>query len=162
MRDKHLPIKNVKYCKNTHQLNKWMTNGILKSINTIYIYCIKMVQVSVTNHDVYDTLKTNFNTYKYILRQNIREEKKLYYNNTFLLYKNNIEKTWSTNKETLNRTNNTKDIPLIYTITQDLTELSNVFNKYFIDIGSNLADRNLSSEETFDNTLTRIFILTSK
>ena len=42
-----------------------------------------MVQASDTNHDVYDTLKTNFNTYKNILRQNIREAKKLYYNKTF-------------------------------------------------------------------------------
>ena len=55
------------------------------------MYCIKkMVQASDTNHDVYDTLKTNFHTYKNILRQNIREAKKLYYNKTFLLYKNNI------------------------------------------------------------------------
>ena len=90
-----------------------------------------MVQASDTNHDVYDTLKTNFNTYKNILRQNIREAKKLYYNKTFLLYKNNILKTWSTIKETLNRTNNTKDIPLVYhndTIIQDPTELANAFN----------------------------------
>ena len=28
-RDKHLPIKKVKYCKNKHKLNKWITNGIL-------------------------------------------------------------------------------------------------------------------------------------
>ena len=89
-RDKHLPIKNVKYCKNKHKLNKWMTNGILKSINTKDILYKKMVQVSITNLDVYDTLKTNFNTYKNILRQSIREAKKLYYNKTFLLYKNNI------------------------------------------------------------------------
>ena len=33
-RDTHLPIKKVKYCKNKHKLNKWMTIGILKSINT--------------------------------------------------------------------------------------------------------------------------------
>ena len=31
-RDKHLPINNVKYCQK-HKLNKWMTNGIIKSIN---------------------------------------------------------------------------------------------------------------------------------
>ena len=70
-----------------------------------------------------------------------------------MMYKNNIKKTWSTIKETLNRTNNTKDIPLIYhndTIIQDLTELANAFNSYFIDIGSNLADQ-ISSEETFDS-----------
>ena len=33
-RDKHLHIKNVNYCNNKHKLNKWMTNGIFKSINT--------------------------------------------------------------------------------------------------------------------------------
>ena len=60
-----------------------------------------MVQASTRNHDVYDTLKTNFNTNKNMLRQNIREAKKLYYNKTFLLYKNNIKTTWSTIKETL-------------------------------------------------------------
>ena len=54
-----------------------MTIGILTSINTKYILYKKMVQASNTNHDLYDTLKTNFNTYKNILRQNIREENKL-------------------------------------------------------------------------------------
>ena len=118
-----------------------------------------MVQASDTNHDVYDALKTNFNTYKNILRQYIREAKKLNYNKTFLLYKNNISKTWSTIKETLNRPNNTKDIPLIYhndTIIQDPTELANTFNSYFLDIGSNLADQ-ISSKETFDSYCNEAF-----
>ena len=51
-RDKHLPIKKVKYCKNKHKLNKWMTNGILKSINTKDVLYKKMVQASDTNHDI--------------------------------------------------------------------------------------------------------------
>ena len=51
-----------------------------------------MVQASDTNHDVFNTLKTNCNTYKNILRQNIREAKKLYYNKSFLFYKNIIKK----------------------------------------------------------------------
>ena len=38
-RDKHLPLK-VKYWKNKLKLNKWMTNGILKSINTKDIHTI--------------------------------------------------------------------------------------------------------------------------
>ena len=136
-----------------------MTNGVLKSINTKDVLYKKMVQASDTNHDVYDTPKINVNTYKNILRQNIREANKLYYNKTFLLYKNNIKQTWFTIKETLNRTNNTKDIPLIYnndTIIQDPTELANTFNSYFIDISSNLADQ-ISSEETFDSYLTEDF-----
>ena len=77
----------------------------------------------------------------------------------FYSIKNNIKKNWSTIKETINRTNNTKYIPLIYhndTIIQDPTELANSFNSYFIDIGSNLADQ-ISSEETFDSYLNEDF-----
>ena len=67
-----------------------MTNGILKSINTKYIMYKIMVQASTTNHD---PVKANFNTYKNILQQNIREENKFYSNKTFLLNKNHIKKT---------------------------------------------------------------------
>ena len=71
----------------------------------------------------------------------------------YILYKNNILKTWSTITRTLNSTNNIRDIPQIYqndTIIQAPAEPANAFNGYFIDIGSNLADQK-SSEETFDN-----------
>ena len=68
--------------------NKW--NSLIYQYKRYIVY--KMVQASDTNHDVYDTFKTTFNTYKNILRQNIREAKALYYNKTFLLYKNNIKK----------------------------------------------------------------------
>ena len=93
------------------------------------------------------------------MRQNIREAKALYYNKTFLLYKKKLKKTWSTIKETQNRTNNTKYIPLIYhndTIIHDPTELANAFNSYFIDNSSNLADQ-ISSEETLDSYLNEDF-----
>ena len=33
-KDKHLPKKRVRYDKKKHKSSKWMTNGILKSINT--------------------------------------------------------------------------------------------------------------------------------
>ena len=68
-RDTHLPIKNVTYCKNEHTLNKWMTNGILKSINTKYILYKKNVQASTPKPDVYNTLKNDFNTYKILERK---------------------------------------------------------------------------------------------
>ena len=34
-REKHLPIKNVKYCKNKHNLNKWMTH-FLRKLNVFF------------------------------------------------------------------------------------------------------------------------------
>ena len=33
-KDKHLPMKSVRYQKRKHKKSKWMTNGILNSINT--------------------------------------------------------------------------------------------------------------------------------
>ena len=33
-KDKHLPTKVVKFNRKKHKMAKWMTNGILKSINT--------------------------------------------------------------------------------------------------------------------------------
>ena len=45
-RDKHLHIENVKYRINKHKLNKWMTNGIFKSISRKYIFYEKIVQAS--------------------------------------------------------------------------------------------------------------------
>ena len=64
-----------------------MTNGILKSINTKDEMYKKSVQASATNHG---PVKTNFNTYKNIMQQNIGEANKFYYNKTLLLYKNHI------------------------------------------------------------------------
>ena len=63
-----------------------MTDGILKSINLKGILYFLIGQASTTKHAVYDALKTNFNTYKIILRQNIREAKKLVYNKIFIIY----------------------------------------------------------------------------
>ena len=65
-RDKHLPIKIVQYCKHKHKLNKCMTNGILKSINTkdkLYKKWFKQA----TNHDVYDNNKNNIVIYNICL-----------------------------------------------------------------------------------------------
>ena len=64
----------------------------------------------------------------------------------------------------LNRTNNAKYIYFIYhndTMIQDPTELANIFNSYFIEIGSNLADQ-MSPEETFISYLNEDFHLNFK
>ena len=61
-RDKHLPINNVKYLK--HKLNKWMTNGILKSINRKDIIVLKNFFKQVLRIMYMTLLKTNFNTYE--------------------------------------------------------------------------------------------------
>ena len=51
----------------------------------------------------YAALKATFKQYRETLRSSIKEAKRLYYHRTFLLYQNNVRKTWSVIKETLQR-----------------------------------------------------------
>ena len=98
----HFPKKTVKFNKKKHKKSKWMTYGILNSINKkdrLY----KLLLKTDVNSDKYAALKATFKQYKETLRRSIKEAKKLYYHRTFLLYQNNVRKTWSVIKETLQR-----------------------------------------------------------
>ena len=48
-------------------------------------------------------LKATFKQYRETLRRSIKEAKGLYYHRTFLLYQNNVRKTWAVIKKTLHR-----------------------------------------------------------
>ena len=92
-REKQLPIKLVKYNKKKHKKSCWMTNGILKSINTkdkLYKICI---QADKTNVDRFNTLMSDYQAYRARLRKTIREAKRMFYARTFLMYKNDMKKT---------------------------------------------------------------------
>ena len=79
-----------------------MTYGILNSINKkdkLY----KLLLKSDVNSNSHADLKARFKRYRETLRSIIKEAKRLYYHRTFLLYQNNVRKTWSVIKETLQR-----------------------------------------------------------
>ena len=99
-KNKHLPKKVVRFNKKKHKKAKWLTNAILKSINTKYTMYKALIKTNIVN---YANLKTEFNNYKKILRRSINEAKRLYYSRTFELYKNNIKQTWSVIKNTLQK-----------------------------------------------------------
>ena len=52
----------------------------------------------VTISPNFANLKTNFNTYKNIIRRSIVEAKKLYYKNTFNKFSNDLRKNMEHNK----------------------------------------------------------------
>ena len=98
-KNKHLPMKSVRYQKRKHKQSKWMTTGILNSINTIdRLY--KTLLKTDTNSDDYRVAKANFKCYREILRNSIERAKMLYYKRTFNFYQNDIKKTWTIIKET--------------------------------------------------------------
>ena len=81
-KDKHLPTKIVKFNRKKHKRAKWMTNGILKSINTkdkLYKKLVKMDMEDVQ----YTRLKAEFIHFKNTLRRSINAAKRLYYVRTY-------------------------------------------------------------------------------
>ena len=80
---------------------------------------------------------------KKIVNINIIETKRSYYHNTFRNYKNNMKKTWRIINETLGKTNQKNNLPMFIehnnTLITDSNSISNTFNDYFANIGSDLA-----------------------
>ena len=74
-----------KFNKKKHKKSKWMTYGILNSINKkdrLY----KLFLKTDVNSEKYAALKATFKQYRETLRSSIKEAKRLYYHRTFLLY----------------------------------------------------------------------------
>ena len=125
-KNKHLPMRIVRFNKKKHKKAKWLTNGILE-----------------------------FNDYKKTLRRSINEAKQLYYKRTFELYRNDIKQTWSVIKHILQknvRCPDSTNVVLNNRMVTNLDEIANEFNKYFVNIGRSLNDR-IQSVTTSDDYL---------
>ena len=68
-REKHLPKKTVKYQKKRHKKSQWISNGILKSINTKDRLYKVLVQTDPANTILYERRKEEFNQYRAELRK---------------------------------------------------------------------------------------------
>ena len=75
---KHLPTKKKKFNRRKHRIQKWVTKGIIKSINTKDKMYKKLVQ-SRGDNKLYEVLKAQFNTYRNILKKVISKAKRMYY-----------------------------------------------------------------------------------
>ena len=101
-KNKHLAMKTVRYQKRKYKKSKWMTTGILNSINTkdgLYKTLLK----TDTNTGDYQVAKANFKCYREILRNSIKRGKMLYYKRTFNIYQNDVKKLGHLSKRHYNR-----------------------------------------------------------
>ena len=143
-REKHMPRKRVKYKKKLHKKSKWITNGILRSINKKVKLYKTLIQTDLDNTVLYDRLKTEFKDYHASLRKIIRKAKRDYYTHIFNRHKNDIKKTWSLINETLNRNLkklSTHEFLINDEMISDPIIIANKFNQYFAHIGSTLTDK---------------------
>ena len=143
-KEKHLPIKKKKINRHKHKINKWITRGILKSINTKNKLYKQLVQTSKRNVDAYEHLKVRFNRYRNILKHSIKDAKRIYFQNIFEKFKHDIKRTWSIINESLHRKKKTISPRIFYhngKTLEDPSEIANAFNEYFISIGPSLANK---------------------
>ena len=139
-REKHMPRKRVKYKKKLHKKSKWITNGILRSINKKDKLYKTLIQTDLDNTVLYDRLKTEFKDYRASLRKIIRKAKRDYYTHIFNKHKNDIKKTWSLINRNLKK-QSTHEFLINDKIISDPIIIANKFNQYFAHIGSTLDDK---------------------
>ena len=78
-REKYLAERKVKYQKKLHKKSKWISNGILKSINTKDRLYTILIQTDSANAVLYERLFEEFKQYRAELRRCIRKFKRDYY-----------------------------------------------------------------------------------
>ena len=144
-KNKHLPVRRKKFDKQKHHINKWITRGLLTSINSKNKLYKKLAQMRVDgNVETYNQLKIRFNRFRNILRQSIKDAKRLYFQSIFEKFKHDIKKTWSTINEKLQRKKKKTSSNIFYhdgKILKDELEIANAFNNYFTSIGPSLANK---------------------
>ena len=102
-KDKHLPVRKIKFNKYKHKKNNWITRGMLRSIKTKNKLYKVLPQTDTEDVEAFEFIKIRFNRFHNILRQSIKEAKRIYFVRTFERFKYDIKQTWSTINETLHR-----------------------------------------------------------
>lgn len=142
------PEIKIKIKKKYLKKQKWMTQGLLKSsfrLNRLYKKCIGKTKLS-KEYKNYIKFRNKYNTLK-------RKAKKDYYNTKFAEFKNDIKKSWKLVNELIGKTNNKKEvIEKIQSNGKTIfepNEISNTFNKYYSNVGPNLANKLENSNKTY-------------
>ena len=129
--------------KHKHKLSKWITNSILNSIKFRDKLFLKLKKLNSCN-ELHGHISFNLKSYNKILKKLIRQARIQYYSDQFDRNKSNIRHTWSTIKEILNKCKDKKEFPAFFTIKDehvtDKTDISNNFNSFFANIGTNLSN----------------------
>jgi hypothetical protein len=153
--DECIPLRKCKADRRKEPMLPWITNGLLKSINTknsLY----RLYKKSPT-----DDHFCKYKKYRNKLHNLIRKAKRQFYYSKFQKSKNNMKLTWSTINNVLgrskcNRTQTQFKIENGDTVT-DPHQISNDFNEYFVNIGPKLADEIGNEHKRFDQYLLKQF-----
>ena len=152
------------YCeKNTDKVkvnfksdqSPWITKGIAKpSKKKQRLYEKFLKNRTPKNEETYKTYKNLFETIK-------RRSKKKFYSEKLQKFKGDAKKTWSVMKEILGKcTTKSSTLPTKITVNKtdifDTKKIADEFNKFFTNIGTDLANKIPNASKRFDFYITKV------
>ena len=127
------PIK-TKVISSEKLKKPWITNEILANIRGKYDL-FKRYKNGLASYD-------SFKTYKIELKKKLKKAKQDYFRNKYKNCQGDSSGTWKITNSILGKRNTHNVPPIIHYNENDIsnqTEMCNIFNNYFVNIGSNLA-----------------------
>jgi len=135
--ERSFPLRRVRFNKNIHKLQNFMTNGLLVSRNT------KNVLHKTSIADPTDANIRKYKAFKTIYQRVSRAAKKLYFTSKLEANANNPKKTWETLNEILGKNKKSETVEKICKNGVNVTdpvEIANCFNSFFTAVGQQISD----------------------
>ena len=123
----HLPQKTVRFKKQKHFIQPWMTSGLLKSMKTkekLYISTLKFRNSVHINEKL-----SKYKSYLHVYNKTIKLAKNIHWKNTFANAKSDIKQTWNNIRYILNKKGNTNNFPQEFLYNG--SKLSNEYDKHW-------------------------------
>ncbi len=131
------PLCKVKFNKNIHQINNFMTPGLIISRKTKN----KLHKKALCSPNQYND---HYKTYRNIYNRLIKASKQLYLEMKFKKYQKNPRKTWELLKETTfgskPRHSPISELLIDNNVTTTPTDIANGFNEFFSTVGTNISN----------------------
>ena len=147
--NKCFPVKPVK--KRYRNRLPWLTNGLkisIKTKNNLYKRLLKYPSAYNQN---------KYSEYRNLLTSQMKKAEKDYYQTLIIENKSSMRKTWTIIKSVINNNKSNKVTSEFKTensqIITDKAEISNKFNKYFINVEPSLASKIPDSSKNYRDFL---------
>ena len=132
----HFPLTHVKFNKNKHRINGYMTEELLESRNTkLSLYKKAIKTKNPVDQNAYVLHRNAYNTL-------VRQSKQKYYKDNLMKNVKNSKRTWDLLKEAANLNKSTANVDKIEKnglLISDPIEIANEFNDFFTNIGVEIA-----------------------
>ena len=152
----------VKRSKRNRLLNPWITNGIIKSVNTKNYYYKQWKKTTTKNNRCgNNSLYLRYKNYRKTLTATIRAAKKSYFGRKFHFFQGNMKQTWKLINELRGKTKTNIKASFFIdgNLVEDRREISNKFNIFFSSIARKMnAKLNSSTLNNNDNNDHTIYI----